>query len=156
MGLARVEVFTPCNLLADAFKRRDEHLLALERAFGGTGEARAAGCALAALFAPLRARQCPLLVAQIAQLLAQRLQIVERDVIDGGMVAGQDGLLFVVSEKALFEFARNGHGLAPRFEFSVPIDCAVILVMFEALRPGRWAAHCRSACDCWKRQMVRG
>src|SRR5258705_3695336 len=29
------------------------------------------------------------------------------------MMTGQDRLLFVMLEKALFEFARDGHGLAP-------------------------------------------
>src|SRR5215831_5456845 len=59
-----------------------------------------------ACLAALLARQSPLLVAHIAQPLAQRLEIIEPDIIDSGMMTAQDDLMLIVAENAAFEFAR--------------------------------------------------
>src|SRR5262249_181617 len=56
------------------------------------------------------ARQGALLVAHLAQALAQRAQIIKRSVIDFGMVTAQDDLMLVIAENAALEFAGCGHG----------------------------------------------
>src|SRR5262245_16388355 len=98
-----VDVRRPClevraagDLLVPALQGGADHLLALERALGRAGEARAARLVLAPLLAPLGARQGPFLVAQIAQALAQALQVIERRVVEYGMVAGEYRLLLLV------------------------------------------------------------
>src|SRR5262249_5502425 len=56
------------------------------------------------------ARQGALLVAHLAQTLAQRSQVIKRSVIDFGMVTAQDDLMLVIAENAALEFAGYGHG----------------------------------------------
>src|SRR5262249_4829216 len=63
------------------------------------------------LSAPLfRARQGALLIAHLAQTLAQRLEIIKRGVIDFRMVTPQDDLMLVIAENAALEFTGYGHG----------------------------------------------
>ena len=54
-----------------------------------------------------------LLIAHIAQTLAQRLEVIEPGVIDFGMVTAQDDLMLVVAENAALEFTGDGHGESP-------------------------------------------
>src|SRR6516162_9856883 len=60
--------------------------------------------------AALFARQGALLIAHLAQTLAQRAQVIKRSVIDFGMVTAQDDLMLVIAENAALEFAGYGHG----------------------------------------------
>ena len=54
--------------------------------------------------------QGTLLIAHIAQTLAQRLEVIEPGGIDFGMVTAQDDLMLVVAENAALEFTGYGHG----------------------------------------------
>jgi len=56
------------------------------------------------------ARQSTLLIAHLAQTLAQRLEVIRRSVIDFGMMTAQDDLMLVIAENAALEFAGYGHG----------------------------------------------
>ena len=51
-------------------------------------------------------RQGPLLIAHLAQTLAQCLEIIKRGVIDFRMVTAQDHLMLVIAENAALEFTR--------------------------------------------------
>src|SRR5262249_40594903 len=63
-----------------------------------------------ARFTSLPARQGTLLIAHLAQTLAQRPEVIKRSVIDLGMVTAQDDLMLVIAENAALEFAGYGHG----------------------------------------------
>src|SRR5262249_22176394 len=66
---------------------------------------------LAARFTTLRARQCALFVAHVAQALAQCLEVIEPSLINFGMMTAQDHPVFVIAEDAAFELAGDGHEL---------------------------------------------
>src|SRR6516164_5819009 len=51
-----------------------------------------------------------LLIAHLAQTLAQRPEVIKRSVIDFGMVTAQGDLMLVIAENAALEFTGYGHG----------------------------------------------
>jgi hypothetical protein len=89
----RCKLLHVADLLAHAFERCGEHLLALH---GGARRCRKSWRLLSAYCTAILARERPLLVAHVAQALTQRLEVVKRGVIDFGMVTAQDHLLLVV------------------------------------------------------------
>src|SRR5262252_1779571 len=107
---SRLELVHAADLLAHAFERRGEHLLALQGVLGCAREACAPLRPFSAHRAALFARQGALLIAHLAQTLAQRAQVIKRSVIDFGMVTAQDDLMLVIAENAALEFAGYGHG----------------------------------------------
>ena len=109
----RLELLHAADLLAHAFERRGEHLLALQGVLGRAGKACASRRSLSAHRTAICARQGTLLVAHIAQTLAQRLEVIKPSVIDFGMVTAQDELMLVIAENAALEFAGYGHGGLP-------------------------------------------
>ena len=54
--------------------------------------------------------QGTLLIAHLAQTMAQRPGAIKRSFIDFGMVTAQDDLMLVIAENAALEFAGYGHG----------------------------------------------
>src|SRR5262249_48449884 len=96
--VARMQLLHAIDLPVHAFQRCGEHLLALQRMLGGARKALASRRSLAACFAALRARQCSLLLAHVAQALAQRLEVFEPSLIDFGVMTTQDNLMLVVAE----------------------------------------------------------
>src|ERR1700745_1050098 len=87
VGPPRLELVHAADLLAHAFERRGEHLLAPQ---GGLGRARKACASLRPLSAHCTAicvRQGALLGAHLAQTQAQRPEIIKRSVINSGRVA---------------------------------------------------------------------
>src|SRR5262249_49694473 len=107
---SRLELMHAADLPAHAFERRGEHLLALQRVLGCARKACASLRPFSAHRAALFARQGALLVAHLAQTLAQRPEIIRRSVIDFGMVTAQDDLMLVIAENTALEFAGYGHG----------------------------------------------
>jgi hypothetical protein len=77
------------------------------------GKACASLCPLRAHRTAVLPCQSTLLAAHIAQPLAQRLEVIEPDIIDFGMVSAQDDLVLLVAENAALEFAGYGHGEIP-------------------------------------------
>src|SRR5215510_6781429 len=55
-------------------------------------------------------RQGALLIAHLAQTLAQCLEIIKHGVIDFRMVSAQDDPMLVIAENAALEFTGYGHG----------------------------------------------
>src|SRR5215467_12072785 len=110
MRASRRELVHAADLLAHAFERRGEHLLALQGVLGRAGKACAPLRPFSAHRTALFARQGALLVAHLAQTLAQRAQVIKRSVIDFGVVTAQDDLMLVIAENAALEFAGYGHG----------------------------------------------
>src|SRR5499427_2910450 len=107
---SRLELVHAADLLAHAFERRRKHLLALQGVLGCAGKACASLRPFSAHRAACFARQGALLVAHLAQTLAQRPEIIKRSVIDFGMVTAQHDLMLVIAENAALEFAGYGHG----------------------------------------------
>src|SRR5215510_7791758 len=107
---SRLELVHAADLLAHAFERRGEHLLALQGVLGCAGKALASRRPFTARFTSLPARQGTLLIAHLAQTLAQRPEVVERSLVDFGMMTAQDDLMLVIAENAALEFAGYGHG----------------------------------------------
>jgi len=69
-----------------AFERRGEHLFAPQGMLGCAGKAPAPRRSLSTHRTAVLACQGALLFAHIAQTLEQRLEVIEPDVIDFGMV----------------------------------------------------------------------
>src|SRR5215472_6068925 len=107
---SRLELVHAADLLAHAFERRGEHLLAPQGVLGCAGKALASRRPFTARFTSLPARQGTLLIAHLAQTLAQGPEVIKRSVIDFGMVTAQDDLMLVIAENAALEFAGYGHG----------------------------------------------
>src|SRR5215471_5324166 len=107
---SRLELVHAADLLAHALERRGEHLLALQGVLGCARKACASLRPFSAHRTALFARQGTLLIAHLAQTLAQRSQVIKRSVIDFGMVTAQDDLMLVIAENAALEFAGYGHG----------------------------------------------
>ncbi len=78
---------------------------------GSARKASASRRSLSAQRTAILACQGTLLIAHIAQMLAQRLEVIEPGVIDFGMVTARDDLMLVVAENAALEFAGYGHGV---------------------------------------------
>src|SRR6516165_9710423 len=110
MRSSRLELVHAADLLAHAFERRGEHLLAPQGVLGCARKALASRRPFTARFTSLPARQGTLLIAHLAQTLAQRPEVIRRSVIDFGMVTAQDDLMLVIAENAALEFAGYGHG----------------------------------------------
>src|SRR5262249_45731284 len=77
---------------------------------GCARKASASRCHLSARGTAVLARERTFLIPHIAQTLAQRLELIEPDIIDFGMVTAQNDLMLVVAENAAFELAWYGHG----------------------------------------------
>src|ERR1700730_9005133 len=106
----RIELLHAADLLAHAFERRGEHLFALQGMLR-CAKASASRLSLSSHRTATLACQGALLIAHIAQTLAQRLEVIEPGVIDFGMVTAQDDLMLVVAQNAPLEFAGYGHGV---------------------------------------------
>src|SRR5215831_5259386 len=107
---SRLELVHAADLLVHAFQRGGEHLLALQGVLGCARKACASLCPFSSHRTAIFARQGALLIAHLAQTLAQRLQIIKRGVIDFRMVTAQDDLMLVIAENAALEFTGYGHG----------------------------------------------
>ena len=107
---ARLELLHAADFFVHAFERRGEDLFTLQGMLGCAGEASSSRLSFAARFAALLARQGPLPLTHVAETVAQCFQVIERDVVDPGMVTPQDHLVLVVAENAALEFAGNRHG----------------------------------------------
>src|SRR5260370_1697541 len=107
----RIELLHAADLLAHAFKRRGEHLFALQGMLGSARKASASRRSLSAQRTAILACQGTLLIAHIAQMLAQRLEVIEPGVIDFGMVTPRDDLMLVVAENAALELSGYGHAV---------------------------------------------
>jgi hypothetical protein len=110
MRARRVQLLHAADLLAHAFERGGKHLFALQGMLGCARKASASRRSLSARRKAILACQGTLLIAHIAQTLAQRLEVIEPGVIDFGMVTAQDDLMLVVAETAALEFTGYGHG----------------------------------------------
>ena len=119
MRCPRLQLVHAIELPVDAFQRSGEHLFALQGMFGRAWKALTSRRPFATCFAALFARECPFLVAHVAQALAQRLKVIKLGIIDFGMVTAQDDLMLIVAENAAFEFAGYGHDY-PRLSFDTP------------------------------------
>src|SRR5262249_42544122 len=87
---SRLELVHAIDLPVHAFQRGREHLLAPQRVLGCARKACASLRPFSAHRTALFARQGALLVAHLAQTLAQRPEVIKRSVIDFGMVTAQD------------------------------------------------------------------
>src|SRR5271165_3076121 len=101
----RIELLHAADLLAHAFERRGEHLFALQGMLRCARKASGSRLSLSAHRTAILACQGALLIAHIAQTLAQRLEVIEPDVIDFGMVTAQDDLMLVVPANSSAAFS---------------------------------------------------
>src|SRR6516162_8800262 len=106
---SRLELVHAADLLAHAFERRGEHLLALQGVLRCARKACASLRPFSTHRAAIFARQGSLLIAHLAQTLAQHLEVIKRGIIDFGMVTAQDDFMLVIAENAALEFAGYGH-----------------------------------------------
>src|SRR6476619_1534579 len=107
---SRLELVHPIDLSVHAFQRGGEHLLALQGVLRCARKACASLRSFSAHRTAIFTRQRALLIAHLAQTLAQHLEITKRSVIDFRMVSAQDDLMLVIAENAALEFTGYGHG----------------------------------------------
>src|SRR5262249_2045646 len=86
---SRLELVHAADLLAHPFERRGEHLLAPQGVLGCARKACASLRPFSAHRTAIFARQGTLLIAHLAQTLAQRPQVIKRSVIDFGWVTAE-------------------------------------------------------------------
>jgi len=116
-----------CMRLISLFTRFNaavEYLLALQEVLGCVRKACASLLPFSAHRTAIFARQGALLIAHLAQTLAQRLEVIKRAVIDFRMVTAQNDLMLVIAENAALEFTGYGHGGPLR-----PVGVIAVLVM---------------------------
>src|SRR5262249_29979123 len=94
----RLELLQAIDLPVHPFQGGGECLLAPQGMLGCARKALSSRRPLAARFTPLCVRQCALLVAHVAQALAQCLEVIEPGLIDFGMMTAQDGPVLVIAE----------------------------------------------------------
>src|SRR5262245_56888323 len=107
---SRLELVDAIDLPVHAFQRGGEHLLAPQGVLGCARKACASLRPFSAHRTAIFARKGALLIAHLAQTLAQRPEVIKRSVIDFGMVTAQGDLMLVIAENAALEFAGYGHG----------------------------------------------
>src|SRR5262249_14957769 len=114
----RFQLVHAIELPVDAFQRSGEHLLAPQRMFGRARTTPASRRLFPSYVAALLAVQSSFLVANIAQPLPQRLEVIKTGIIDSGVMTAQDDLMLLVAENAAFEFAGYGHSATHNFQTS--------------------------------------
>src|SRR5215813_9105699 len=107
---SRLELVDAIDLPVHAFQRGGEHLLAPQGVLGCARKACASLRPFSAHRTAIFARQGALLIAHLAQTLAQGPEVIKRSVIDFGMVTAQGDLMLVIAENAALEFTGYGHG----------------------------------------------
>src|SRR6516165_8590782 len=107
---SRLELVDAIDLPVHAFQRGGEHLLAPQGVLGCARKACASLRPFSAHRTAIFARKGALLIAHLAQTLAQRPEVIKRSVIDFGMVTAQGDLMLVIAENAALEFTGYGHG----------------------------------------------
>src|SRR5262249_20802531 len=115
---ARLQLLHTVDLLIHTFQGGSEHLFAQQGMLGCARKAAAPRRSFPAHFPPLLPRQSTLLVAHVAQALAQFLEVAERRIVNQGMVTAQEHFMLVMAENATLEFAGNGHRDSRRLQGS--------------------------------------
>jgi hypothetical protein len=109
VGSPSRQVLDAMQFPVHALERSREHLLAVERQLGGTGETSAAWLGFAPALTLLLAYQSAFLAAQLAQADAQRLQPVCVVLINRRVVREAHDLMLLVAQQTALEFAGYGH-----------------------------------------------